>query len=66
MKFLIYNIALHLLLLVLSPYFLLRLLTQKRRRNGLGEKFGFISPKKLSNLADSKVIWIHAVSGGEV
>jgi 3-deoxy-D-manno-octulosonic-acid transferase len=65
MMYLLYNIVLHLLLLALAPYFLLRLLTQKRRRYGLGEKFGFIKPDKLAKLAGGSVVWIHAVSVGE-
>ncbi len=65
MKYLIYNIVLHLLLLALTPYFLLRLVTQKKRRCGLGEKFGFIGSDKLSALESSSVIWVHAVSVGE-
>lgn len=65
MMYLLYNIVLHLLLLALAPYFLLRLLTQKRRRYGLGEKFGFIGSDKLSRLTGNSVVWIHAVSVGE-
>ena len=65
MKYLIYNIVLHLLLLALTPYFLLRLVTQKKRRSGLGEKFGFLKQEKISALDGSTVIWVHAVSVGE-
>ncbi|MBE9529484.1 MAG: 3-deoxy-D-manno-octulosonic acid transferase [Proteobacteria bacterium] len=65
MMYLLYNIVLHLLLLALLPYFLLRLLTEKKRRYGLGEKFGVIKTEKLAGLAGGNVVWIHAVSVGE-
>ncbi|MBI1921513.1 MAG: 3-deoxy-D-manno-octulosonic acid transferase [Geobacter sp.] len=55
--------------LLALPFIILAALTRtmrgKRRREGLGERFGFIAPEKLTLLAGHKVIWLHAVSVGE-
>ena len=61
MIFLTYNILLTFLLLLVSPYFLLRSLIQKRSREGLSQRMGFFN-----NLSFEKPIWIHAASVGEV
>ncbi|MDX1411157.1 MAG: glycosyltransferase N-terminal domain-containing protein, partial [Nitrospirales bacterium] len=60
MGYLIYNI----LLLLASPVILCVLFAKKRCRRGLTQRFGWI-PRKY-DLPESPVIWIHAVSLGEV
>ena len=60
MRYLLYNV----LLLVASPVILLILLTKQRCRRGLFQRIGWV-PKKLDSLP-SPVMWIHAVSLGEV
>ena len=60
MRYLLYNV----LLLFASPVILLILLTKQRCRRGLFQRIGWV-PKKLDSLP-SPVVWIHAVSLGEV
>jgi 3-deoxy-D-manno-octulosonic-acid transferase len=57
----LYNILLTLLLILVSPYLLVRSLIQKRFRNGLSQRMGFFQ-----NLSFEGPIWIHAASVGEV
>lgn len=65
MLYFLYDIA----WLLALPFIILAALTRtmrgKRRREGFGERFGFIAPGKLAPLAGHEVIWIHAVSVGE-
>lgn len=65
MLYFLYDIA----WLLVLPFVLLAALTRtmrgKRRREGLGERFGFIPPEKLASLAGYEVIWVHSVSVGE-
>jgi 3-deoxy-D-manno-octulosonic-acid transferase len=58
----LYNAALLLLLLLGSPWWLLRYVTSRRFREGMGQRF-FGPPQ---HLGASACIWIHAVSVGEV
>jgi 3-deoxy-D-manno-octulosonic-acid transferase len=57
-------------MLLLSPYFLLRGLVQKKYLSNLPERFGHKFPPELiagsSPYSNEKSIWIHAVSVGEV
>ena len=56
-------------LLLLSPYFLVRGLTQRKYLNNIPERFGWKFPPELSasdGAAVAKSIWVHAVSVGEV
>lgn len=57
----IYSILLFLFLLFSTPYFLFRMVTKGKYKKGLKQRLGFI-PK----LKDKDIIWIHAVSVGEV
>lgn len=53
-------------LLVSSPWWLARMLTTDRYREGLGERLGRV-PRSLREFVNGKqVIWVHAVSVGEV
>jgi len=65
MAYFLYNILIHLSVIVLIPYFLLKMLTAKKYREGIPERFGFVDKSKLKNLKGGKVVWVHAVSVGE-
>lgn len=59
-----YSLALMLVVVVGAPYWLFRMATSGKYREGLGERLGLV-PKRL--LKDAKcTIWVHAVSVGEV
>jgi 3-deoxy-D-manno-octulosonic-acid transferase len=57
----LYNILLTFLLILASPYFLLRSLIQKRFRKALPQRMGFFK-----NPSFKRPIWVHAASVGEV
>ena len=61
----LYNLLLFLSLFLLLPYFLVRLITTKRYRTGLGERFGYVSSEILESFK-KRPIWVHAVSVGEL
>jgi 3-deoxy-D-manno-octulosonic-acid transferase len=58
-----YSLALLLVLVVGAPYWLFRMVTSGKYREGLSERLGFL-PRRLRT-AD-RVVWVHAVSVGEV
>lgn len=64
--FTIYNVAVFLVVALFFPYFLLRILTEKKHRVGLCEKLGFIPRDILKARTGKPVIWVHSVSVGEV
>jgi 3-deoxy-D-manno-octulosonic-acid transferase len=57
----LYNILLTFLLILASPYFLLRSLIQKRFRKALPQRMGFFKSPSFK-----RPIWVHAASVGEV
>lgn len=62
----LYSLALFLVLIVGSPWWLFRMATSGKYREGLLERLGFI-PRRVRAAHDEKpVVWIHAVSVGEV
>jgi len=61
MIYLFYNILLTFLLILSSPYFLIRSLFQKRLRKPLIQRMGFLGTQSLEGS-----IWVHAASVGEV
>ncbi len=61
MVFLPYNILLTFLLILTSPYFLLRSLIQKRFREAFSQRMGFFKRPSFE-----RPIWVHAASVGEV
>lgn len=65
MLYLLYDICLALAALVAVPLYLARGLKTGRFRQGVPERFGFLSPAKVSALSRGGSIWIHAVSVGE-
>lgn len=65
MLYLLYNLALALGFLVTLPYWLLRIAAQSKYRAGLWQKLGFV-PAHIRDMHGTRVIWVHAVSVGEV
>jgi 3-deoxy-D-manno-octulosonic-acid transferase len=63
--YILYDILLHLSLLLLIPYFLFKMLFVGKYRKGILERFGFIGKEKIKNISHAKVAWLHAVSVGE-
>ncbi len=63
-----YNLALFAALVAGAPWWLWRLATTQKYRDGLGERLGRVPKKLVSNspVAVRPTIWIHAVSVGEV
>jgi 3-deoxy-D-manno-octulosonic-acid transferase len=66
MILLAYNVALFIGLVVSAPWWLWRMATTHKYREGLAERLGGV-PDRLQNDPDARpVIWVHAVSVGEV
>lgn len=63
---LLYSLALTLGFLLASPYWLLRMLTTGRYRAGLLGRLGRIPRELRAGIAGKQVVWLHAVSVGEV
>lgn len=61
-----YSLALYLALLVSSPLWLFRILTTQKYRQGLPERLGRLHHRVLDAAKRPSVIWVHAVSVGEV
>src|SRR5690349_5540473 len=62
----LYSLALLLVLVLGSPYWLFRMATSGKYREGLGERLGRIPARIRATLDGTHVVWIHAVSVGEV
>jgi 3-deoxy-D-manno-octulosonic-acid transferase len=62
----LYSLALFLLLVVGSPWWLWRMATSGKYRQGLSERLGFVPARIRLRLTSDSVLWIHAVSVGEV
>ena len=60
-----YNLALLTALVAGAPWWLWRMATTQKYREGLRERLGRV-PDRLRNLEDKPVLWLHAVSVGEV
>src|SRR5277367_4683919 len=65
--YLIYSLLLALALVLTSPWWIWRMLTTGRYRQGLNERLGGV-PERLraATKPEQPVIWVHAVSVGEV
>jgi len=62
----LYSLALLLVLVVSAPWWLLRMATSGKYREGLSERLGFV-PRRLRPALDGRrIVWVHAVSVGEV
>ncbi len=62
----LYSLALLLVLLVGAPFWLVRMATAGKYREGLWQRLGFIPRALREAVAGRPVIWVHAVSVGEV
>lgn len=65
MSYLLYSLALALGMLLSLPFWLYQILRHGKYRRGLTERLGHV-PARLLKDADQRVIWVHAVSLGEV
>src|ERR1700678_1019838 len=65
MALILYTCGLFLVLLLGLPYWLLRMATQGKYREGLWERLGHV-PHRLRASDPQQTIWVHAVSVGEV
>ena len=61
-----YSALLGLGLLASAPWWLLRMVTSQRYREGLGERLGRVPARLREAVAGRRVVWFHAVSVGEV
>jgi 3-deoxy-D-manno-octulosonic-acid transferase len=62
----IYSAALALGLLLASPWWLLRMATTQRYREGLRQRLGDVPAPLRAIIHSRRVVWVHAVSVGEV
>jgi 3-deoxy-D-manno-octulosonic-acid transferase len=62
----LYSLLLLAVLVVGSPYWLVRMLTSGRYREGLGQRLGGVPAVLRAAVAGRQVVWVHAVSVGEV
>jgi 3-deoxy-D-manno-octulosonic-acid transferase len=62
----LYSLLLMAVLVVGAPYWLVRMATSGRYREGLGQRLGRISAGLRAAVAGRQVVWVHAVSVGEV
>jgi 3-deoxy-D-manno-octulosonic-acid transferase len=65
MLLILYSFALFLVLVLGTPYWLVRMATTGKYREGLSERLGFV-PARLREEDSRRTIWVHAVSVGEV
>lgn len=66
MTMLIYSMLLALALVLSSPWWLLRMATTQRYREGLRQRLGSVPAQLLAAVEGERVVWVHAVSVGEV
>ena len=66
MTMLVYSALLTLALLLSSPWWLLRMVTTQRYREGLRQRLGGVAAQLLVAVQGKRVVWVHAVSVGEV
>ncbi|MBV8630915.1 MAG: 3-deoxy-D-manno-octulosonic acid transferase [Silvibacterium sp.] len=61
----LYSLALFLAIVVSAPWWLFRMVAAGKYREGLSERLGII-PERISSAPGQPVIWVHAVSVGEI
>jgi 3-deoxy-D-manno-octulosonic-acid transferase len=66
MILLFYNLALFAGLVASTPWWLWRIATTHKYREGLGDRLGRVPPWLRSKAGEKPVLWLHAVSVGEV
>ena len=62
----LYNIVVVLLIIMLLPYFLVRLIKEKGFGERMKQSFGFLPKHALDKVAKKDCIWVHAASVGEI
>ncbi len=62
----LYSCALALVLILGAPWWLFRMATSGKYREGLAERLGFVPARIREGLDGQSVVWVHAVSVGEV
>lgn len=62
----LYSLLLMAVLVVGAPYWLARMATSGRYRAGLGQRLGRVPAELRAAVAGRQVVWVHAVSVGEV
>lgn len=65
MIFLLYNVLFPVILLVMAPYFLLRMARRGGYAKGFSQRFGWYSTGLKKRFQEHPRVWIHAVSVGE-
>ncbi len=63
---LLYNILFPLFFVLSAPFYFLKMWRRGNWRHGFGQRFGCYDANLTDQLADSRVLWLHAVSVGEV
>src|SRR3954471_15723832 len=63
--YLLYSALLAIAMLLASPFWLWQLLRHGKYRTGFGERWGNV-PTRITRVPGQPVIWVHAVSVGEV
>ena len=63
---LLYNLLFPVFFLLSAPYYFWKMWRRGGWQRGFGERFGRIEAGKLQTLKDARVLWLHAVSVGEV
>jgi 3-deoxy-D-manno-octulosonic-acid transferase len=66
MTMLVYSALLTLALVLSSPWWLLRMATTQRYREGLKQRLGAVPERLVAVVRGKRVVWVHAVSVGEV
>jgi 3-deoxy-D-manno-octulosonic-acid transferase len=61
-----YSALLTLALALSSPWWLLRMATTERYREGLRQRLGAVPEQLVATIQGKRVVWVHAVSVGEV
>lgn len=62
----LYNVLFIAGFLIASPFFLIKLLTSDKWRDGLKMRFGFYGSREKYGFKHEKTLWVHASSVGEV
>ncbi len=63
---LFYSIGMYLFFIIASPFFLIKVATTKKYRAGIWRRLGFLSEDCKAAFSRDNIIWVHAVSVGEV
>lgn len=62
----LYDIVVVVLIIILMPYFLVRLIREKGFGERMKQSFGFLPKHALDKVAGKDCIWVHAASVGEI